>query len=166
MTIKRRLLRAVVIFFLLLTPTVSFASSGETPGREAAYDKLGRAFTGAIEVKRIGDSSKNIVKVYNNGKSVYTAKYPVKFHIDKGNVVTYDLPYGEKMVDFAPVSPKKSGYTFVGWRINDSATSTVYTPSNSPVVDSAGYLRAVCRLLFPTVHARLAPVGTAGFGAY
>ena len=53
--------------------------------------------------------------------------YKVTYYIDSGNVQTQDFITGESVITGLNFTPSKGGYTFVGWREDKTASSSVLT---------------------------------------
>ncbi len=142
---KEMIFAGVIILASLFVPSqTTFAQiNPEVPGHNVQYKALGRLKFNGQKCKKLFVNGVEHKKYYDDGKLVFTALYTTTFHIDKNNTVSYDLPHGEKLIDFLPPVPAKAGYIFAGWRSDDSANATVYTNSNTPTITGEANYYAV-----------------------
>lgn len=62
-----------------------------------------------------------------NGVTVWTAAVNVTYYVDSGTSYQESVVYGNSVLSPTSFTPSKSGYTFVGWRENSTASSSVLT---------------------------------------
>ena len=62
-----------------------------------------------------------------NGVTVWTAAATVTYYVDSGTSYQENVVYGNSVLSPSSFTPSKSGYTFVGWRENSTANSSVLT---------------------------------------
>lgn len=79
--------------------------------------------------------------VIYNGVTVWSAAKTVTYHVDSGTVYQEDINYGASVLSPTSFTPSKSGYTFVGWREDTAANSSVL--SSKTMGDSTITLYAV-----------------------
>lgn len=60
-----------------------------------------------------------------NGVTVWTAAVTVTYYVDSGTSYQESVVYGNSVLSPTSFTPSKSGYTFVGWRENNTASSSV-----------------------------------------
>lgn len=70
---------------------------------------------------------KKIKKGYYEGKQVYSSGSTVTYYVDSGISYTEEVDEGESCLSPKTFAPAKSGWTFVGWRADTTASGTVYT---------------------------------------
>lgn len=63
--------------------------------------------------------------VIYNGVMVWSAAKTVTYYVDSGTVYQEDINYGASVLSPITFTPSKSGYTFVGWREDTAANSSV-----------------------------------------
>ena len=76
-----------------------------------------------------------------NGVTVWSAAKTVTYYVDSGTVYQEDINYGASVLSPTSFTPSKSGYTFVGWREDTAANSSVL--SSKTMGDSTITLYAV-----------------------
>ena len=84
-----------------------------------------------IRVKRVriretpSDEFSLLKKMNCNGTLVYSASQLVTYHIDTNKKETEEIEYGSSALDPVKFEPTKTGYVFVGWRTDNTASSEV-----------------------------------------
>ena len=69
-------------------------------------------------------NTQKIIRIYMGENKVYSTGVVVNYHIDSDYVLTQNVADGEDAVALAPTATKKD-YSFVGWRQDTEANSTV-----------------------------------------
>lgn len=85
----------------------------------------------SIGIKNIPKTSignLNISKISIGGdKVVYSSGNIVTYYVDSGKMYKEEVEEGASCLSPKTFTPTKSGWTFVGWRINSTATSEVFS---------------------------------------
>lgn len=63
----------------------------------------------------------------SESKTATTDKYVVTYHVDTNSTQTQQFVSGESTITGLSFTPSKSGYTFVGWREDTTASSSILT---------------------------------------
>lgn len=84
-------------------------------------------------IKHMTYNGGKVKKWYHNGVRVFSAGSTVTYHVDSGNSYTEEVDSDETCLSPATFTPSKSGYTFVGWREDTSASGSVLS---SKIMDS------------------------------
>lgn len=80
-------------------------------------------YTGNSKLKLyIGDSK--VKKAYIGAARVYSSGNPVTYHVDSGITYTEEVEEGSSCLSPTTFTPAKSGWTFVGWRQDNAASSS------------------------------------------
>ena len=66
-------------------------------------------------------------KAYVNGVLVFSASQLITYKVDTGTTYTEEIEYGSSALAPKTFTPTKTGYTFVGWRTDNAASSSVLT---------------------------------------
>lgn len=72
-------------------------------------------------------SNKQITKIYLGTKKIYSLGAIVHYVVDGSNIVSEEREDGANALTPATFTPTKSGWTFVGWREDTTASGTVLT---------------------------------------
>ena len=89
-----------------------------------------------IRVKRVriretpSDDFLLLKKMNCNETLVYSASQLITYKVDVGTTYTEEIEYGASALEPTSFTPTKTGYTFVGWRTDTSASSSVLTEKN------------------------------------
>lgn len=89
--------------------------------------------TNGIRVKRVriretpSDDFSLLKKMNCNETLVYSASQLITYKVDTGTTYTEEIEYGSSALVPTSFTPTKSGYTFVGWRTDNAASSSVLT---------------------------------------
>lgn len=89
-----------------------------------------------------------IYTVICNGVTVWTATKCVTYYVDTGTVKQENINYGNSVLSPSTFTPSKSGYTFVGWREDNTATGSVLsskTMGDSPITLYAVFKKTITR---------------------
>lgn len=81
-----------------------------------------------------------------NGVTVWTAAVKVTYYVDSGTTYQESVVSGNSVLSPTSFTPSKSGYTFVGWRENNTASSSVLsskTMGTSPITLYAVFKRTI-----------------------
>ncbi len=97
-----------------------------------AYKALGTYQQNAIYYCYNNETSREIVGIYLGEHTVYATGISVKYHIDTDTVITKILSLGNDALVDTPTA-SLPGYTFVGWRDDDTPSKKVLTRK---VIDS------------------------------
>lgn len=98
---------------------------------------MAKTFRQTTQVDKIYRQATAQQKVFFKNYEVYSSGYIVSYHIDTGNVVSKEIDDGDDAIAQAPTATK-SGWTFVGWRIDTQANPTVL-PSYTVTADVSLY---------------------------
>ena len=74
----------------------------------------------------MGGGIERVKKDFYGSRNTFSASHIVTFHIDTNNTQEVEIDDGVNIIDYAP-SASKDGWTFVGWREDTTASSTVLT---------------------------------------
>lgn len=77
------------------------------------------------EKKKIVSNGSELSRKYFNGELVFSSAQPVTYHVDSGISYTEDVESGASCLSPKTFTPSKSGWTFVGWREDKTANSSV-----------------------------------------
>ena len=100
-----------------MKPT-EFTSVSNTTNLSTTISDLNLGTTYYVWVK---DEAGNV----SEGKEIATQNYIVTYYIDSGNIQTQAFTTGSSVISGLKFTPNKSGYTFVGWREDTTASSSV-----------------------------------------
>lgn len=110
---------------------------------------MGKGFIGSTSYKAYLGTLK-IKAGYIGATRVYSAGSPVTYVVDNGVSYTEEVDSGASCLSPKSFTPAKSGWTFVGWRSNATATSDVYT--NLVMGDAPITLYAVFRQMVTVTY--------------
>ena len=85
---------------------------------------MSHIFNGA-EIKAYTFNSDKAKKRYLNGKQYWSAGSTVTYYVDSGMAYTVEVDSGADVLSPTSFTPSKDGWTFVGWREDTSASSSV-----------------------------------------
>lgn len=78
-------------------------------------------------IKKINFGGTAVKKVIYNGTQVWTAGNTVTYVVDTGITYHEEVDYGASCLSPKTFTPVKSGWAFLGWRIDATASATVFT---------------------------------------
>ena len=84
-------------------------------------------------IKKISAGGEGLIKkiyaCYTPGEValVYSASTQITYKVDTGTTYTEEIEYGSSALIPKSFTPTKTGYTFVGWRTDNAASSSVLT---------------------------------------
>lgn len=84
----------------------------------------GKAFRQDTRIQKIFRQSINVRKVYFKNDEVFSSAHDVAYHIDVDNIVYKEIEDETDAISQAPAATK-TGWTFVGWRIDTHADPNV-----------------------------------------
>jgi len=82
---------------------------------------------GNRKIKNIYIGNRKVKKVYVGTRKVYSSGGIVTYRVDSGATYTQEYDEGANVLSPTSFTPAKTGYTFVGWREDATASSTVLT---------------------------------------
>lgn len=94
------------------------------------------SITNGSAIKIMNHNGQMVKKWIHNGVQVFSAAQPVTYKVDSSVSYKEDVNYGETCLSPKTFTPTKSGYTFVGWRDDNTATASVHstkTMGDSPI---------------------------------
>lgn len=80
-----------------------------------------------VTLKNITYNGQKVKKWNHNGVKVYSAGNIVTYRVDTNVVYTEEVDEGASCLSPKTFTPVKSGWTFLGWRIDATASATVLT---------------------------------------
>lgn len=78
-------------------------------------------------IKKMTYNGQKVKKWYHNGVKVFSAGNVVTYYVDTDNIHTEEVDSEASCLSPTTFTPSKTGYTFVGWRNDTSASSDVLT---------------------------------------
>ncbi len=126
---------------------------------------MAKGFIGASGYKGYLGAVK-LRKGYIGATRVYSAGNMVTYHVDSGVTYQEEVDDGATCLSPKTFTPAKSGWEFVGWRINANAINDVYT--NKVMGDNPITLYAVFRKLVTVTYYNnsTSPSSTSGYRYY
>ena len=97
-------------------------------------------------IKHMTYNGQKVKKWNHNGVRVFTAGSTVTYYVDSGTSYTEEVDSEASCLSPKTFTPKKSGWTFVGWREDTAASSSVLSSKvmgDSPIVLYAVFKKAV-----------------------
>ena len=76
-------------------------------------------------IKKMTYNGQKVKKWYHNGVKVFSAGNVVTYYVDTDNIHTEEVDSEASCLSPTTFTPSKTGYTFVGWRNDTSASSDV-----------------------------------------
>ena len=125
---------------LATTDTYTYYLNNEqkASNTEASYNytglTAGTSYTLKVVVKdEAGNETEASIEVST------TQLYTVTYNIDSGNTQTQQFSTGESVITGLNFTPSKSGYTFVGWREDTTANSSVLSSKTMGTSNTVSY---------------------------
>lgn len=97
-------------------------------------------------LKQITYNGQKVKKWYHNGVRVFSAGSTVTYYVDSGTSYTEEVDSGASCLSPTSFTPTKSGWTFVGWREDTTASSSVLSSKimgDSPITLYAVFKQTV-----------------------
>lgn len=97
-------------------------------------------------IKHMNYNGQKVKKWNHNGVRVFTAGSTVTYYVDSGTSYTEEVDSEASCLSPKTFTPTKSGWTFVGWREDKTASSSVLSSKvmgDSPIVLYAVFKKAV-----------------------
>ncbi|MDR2044918.1 MAG: InlB B-repeat-containing protein, partial [Clostridium sp.] len=104
---------------------------------------MAAVYTGGTKVKKIYIGGTKVKKAYAGAAKVYSSGNVVTYRVDSGVTYTEEADEGASCLSPATFTPTKSGWTFLGWREDGTASSSVL--SSKTMGEAAVTLYAVFR---------------------
>ena len=86
-----------------------------------------------VEIKKRTFNSDKMKKAYLNDERYWSAGSTVTYYVDSATVITEEVDNEVSCLSPKTFTPSKSGWTFVGWREDTTADSSVLS---SKIMDS------------------------------
>lgn len=84
----------------------------------------GHSYIGNTKIKHVYYGTTKIKKIYAGTRQVWSGASVVTYHVDSGVTETREVDEGLSVLTYTPT---KSGWTFLGWRDDSTASSSVHT---------------------------------------
>lgn len=84
----------------------------------------GHSYIGNTKIKHVYYGTTKIKKIYSGTRQVWSGASVVTYRVDSGVTETREVDEGQSVLT---CTPTKSGWTFLGWRDDSTASSSVHT---------------------------------------